>query len=201
MAMTRPLNGTVALVTGASSGIGAATARALAAQGAAVALAARRVDLLQQLSSDIAARGGRTLVLDSDVTDSAQAESAVDRTVRELGATRYRDQQCRSNAARADRERAARGVGANGEAQRARRPLHRPRGAAAFAECGAGWTAPCGRSGERELGGRPRRASQFGSVQNLTKFGIGAFSESLRQEVTGRHVRVSLVEPGAVDTE
>jgi NADP-dependent 3-hydroxy acid dehydrogenase YdfG len=35
----------------------------------------------------------------------------------------------------------------------------------------------------------------------LTKFGVGAFSESLRQEVTGRHVRISLVEPGAVNTE
>ena len=47
-------------------------------------------------------------------------------------------------------------------------------------------------------GRRPRAGS---GVYNLTKFGVGAFSESLRQEVTGRHVRVSLVEPGAVDTE
>ena len=46
-----------------------------------------------------------------------------------------------------------------------------------------------------------RRAARNAGVYNLTKFGVGAFSESLRQEVTGRHVRVSLVEPGAVDTE
>jgi len=46
-----------------------------------------------------------------------------------------------------------------------------------------------------------RVARRNSGVYNLTKFGIGAFSESLRQEVTGRHVRVSLVEPGAVDTE
>jgi NADP-dependent 3-hydroxy acid dehydrogenase YdfG len=46
-----------------------------------------------------------------------------------------------------------------------------------------------------------RVARRGSGVYNLTKFGIGAFSESLRQEVTGRHVRVSLVEPGAVNTE
>jgi NADP-dependent 3-hydroxy acid dehydrogenase YdfG len=46
-----------------------------------------------------------------------------------------------------------------------------------------------------------RQARQGSGVYNLTKFGVGAFSESLRQEVTQRHVRVSLVEPGAVDTE
>jgi NADP-dependent 3-hydroxy acid dehydrogenase YdfG len=46
-----------------------------------------------------------------------------------------------------------------------------------------------------------RRANRGAGVYNLTKFGVGAFSESLRQEVTKRHVRVSLVEPGAVDTE
>src|SRR5213080_818019 len=46
------------------------------------------------------------------------------------------------------------------------------------------------------------RVARSGSgVYNLTKHGVGAFSESLRQEVTGRHVRVSLVEPGATDTE
>ena len=46
-----------------------------------------------------------------------------------------------------------------------------------------------------------RVAREGSGVYNLTKFGVGAFSESLRQEVTGRHVRIALVEPGAVDTE
>jgi len=46
-----------------------------------------------------------------------------------------------------------------------------------------------------------RRATAGSAVYNLTKFGVGAFSESLRQELASRHVRVSLVEPGAVDTE
>ena len=46
------------------------------------------------------------------------------------------------------------------------------------------------------------RVARVGSgVYNATKFGVGAFSESLRQEVTKRHVRISLVEPGAVETE
>ena len=67
------LEGTVALVTGASSGIGAATAAALADQGAAVALAARRRDRLEQLAAGIQGRGGTVLVLECDVTDQAQA--------------------------------------------------------------------------------------------------------------------------------
>ena len=79
------LDGTVALVTGASSGIGAATATALAAQGAAVALAARRGDRLEALAGDIRDQGGTALVLECDVTDEQQATGAVERTVAELG--------------------------------------------------------------------------------------------------------------------
>src|SRR5260221_8039093 len=83
--MAERLDGTVALVTGASSGIGAATARALAQQGAAVALAARRKDRLEQLAQDITRDGGRALVIEADVTDKIQAQAAVARTVAELG--------------------------------------------------------------------------------------------------------------------
>ena len=83
--MQQILRDTVALVTGASSGIGAATATALADQGAAVALAARRRDRLDTLAAEIKDQGGTALVLECDVTDQQQAAAAVDRTVTELG--------------------------------------------------------------------------------------------------------------------
>jgi NADP-dependent 3-hydroxy acid dehydrogenase YdfG len=79
------LNGTVALITGASSGIGEATARALAQSGAAVALAARRTDRLNQLAEDITRNGGRALAIEADVTEKNQAQATIERTVAELG--------------------------------------------------------------------------------------------------------------------
>jgi NADP-dependent 3-hydroxy acid dehydrogenase YdfG len=83
--MKQALDGTIALVTGASSGIGAAPAAALAAQGAAVALAARRKDRLDTLAASIRDQGGTALVLEADITDQQQAADAVERTVAELG--------------------------------------------------------------------------------------------------------------------
>ncbi|MDQ1650202.1 MAG: hypothetical protein QOG60_2259, partial [Frankiaceae bacterium] len=83
--MAERLDGTVALVTGASSGIGEATALALAADGAAVALVARRADRLKSLAERIQGDGGRALVVEADVTDESAARDAVARTVSELG--------------------------------------------------------------------------------------------------------------------
>ena len=83
--MTAPLTDTVALITGSSSGIGAATARRLAAEGAAVALVARRRDRLEELAATISGEGGTVLVVEADVTSEQQAVAAVERTVAELG--------------------------------------------------------------------------------------------------------------------
>src|SRR5260221_4818291 len=83
--MAERLDGTVALVTGASSGIGAATARALSAQGAAVALVARREERLDQLAEDMTRNGGRALVIATDVTRKTPAPATVARPRAEPG--------------------------------------------------------------------------------------------------------------------
>ena len=198
--MTGRLDGTVALVTGASSGIGAATARALAAEGAAVALAARRKDRLDELAADIGAAGGRALVLETDVTEQQQAIDAVERTVAELG----RLDTVVNNA----------GVMLLGPIVDApveewdRMVALNVQGLLYVAHAAVPHLLAAAEDGPRRVSDLVNissvagRVARSGSgVYNLTKHGVGAFSESLRQEVTGRHVRVSLVEPGAVSTE
>jgi NADP-dependent 3-hydroxy acid dehydrogenase YdfG len=83
--MEANLTGTAALVTGASSGIGAATARRLADHGACVALMARRRDRLEALAAKIDQAGGTALVVEADITDRTQAEAAVQQTVQRFG--------------------------------------------------------------------------------------------------------------------
>jgi NADP-dependent 3-hydroxy acid dehydrogenase YdfG len=79
------LDGRVAVVTGASSGIGEAVARALAAAGAAVVLCARRAERLQELVRSLTADGGRAIALPGDVTDEAQAENSVRAALQTFG--------------------------------------------------------------------------------------------------------------------
>jgi NADP-dependent 3-hydroxy acid dehydrogenase YdfG len=195
-----PRKDTVALITGASSGIGAATALELARLGAAVAIAARRKDRLDQLAGTIADEGGTALAIESDITDQQQARSAVGRTVDELG----RLDIVINNAgvmllgpiADAPTEEWDRMIDLNLKAllyvAHAALPHllqaaeQEPRHVAELVNI----SSVAGRIARRNSG-----------VYNLTKHGVGAVSESMRQEFTRRHVRVSIVEPGAVDTE
>jgi NADP-dependent 3-hydroxy acid dehydrogenase YdfG len=198
--MAERLDGTVALITGASSGIGEATARSLAAQGAAVAVAARRKERLDQLAAAITQRGGRVLVIEADVTDQTQAQDAVERTVNELG----RLDTVVNNA----------GVMLLGPAVGA--PLEdwqhmvalNVNGVLYITHAALPHLLKAAQDGPRRVADLVNISSVAGrvarngsNVYNLTKFGVTALSESLRQELAGRHVRVSAVEPGAVDTE
>jgi NADP-dependent 3-hydroxy acid dehydrogenase YdfG len=196
--MAERLDGTVALVTGASSGIGAATARTLAQQGAAVALAARREERLDQLTQDIARDGGRALVLATDVTDKTQAQAAVARTVAELGRLGI----LVNNA----------GVSLDGPFEGASlddwdQMVHlNVLGVLYMAHAALPHLLKVAQDAPRRvadlvnissIAGRVARSGE--GVYDLTKFSVVAFSESLRQEVTSRHVRVAVVEPGTCD--
>jgi len=191
------LSGTVALVTGASSGIGEATALALSERGAQVALVARRADRLREVAGRV---GAGALVIEADVTDQAQAERAIEQTVAEFG----RLDTLVNNA----------GMMLLGPIENA--PLEEweqmvninVKGLLYCAHAALPHLLTAAENSPREVadvvnissvaGRTVRRGS---GVYNLTKHGVGAFSESLRQEVTARHVRVSIIEPGAVDTE
>lgn len=198
--MAERLDGTVALVTGASSGIGAATARALAADGATVAIAARRKDRLEELAKTIDADGGTAFVLEADVTDEAAARDAVQRTVDELG----RLDTLVNNA----------GMMLLGPIENApvdewqRMVQINVLGLLYMTHAALPHLLAAAESDPRRvadvvnISSVAGRVARSGSgVYNATKWGVNAFSESLRQEVTGRHVRVSLIEPGAVETE
>jgi NADP-dependent 3-hydroxy acid dehydrogenase YdfG len=198
--MTERLRGTVALVTGASSGIGEATAVALATEGAAVALLARRRDRLDDLKGRIEAAGGRAVAVEADVSDQQQAAGAVDSVVADLG----RLDTVVNNAGLMRIGPAAEAdpadwdqmlaVNVSGLLYVTRASLPHLIAAAADSPRGVADLVNISSTGGRVA--RPGTA-----VYSLTKFGIGAFSEAIRQEVLGQRVRVSVVEPGTVQTE
>jgi NADP-dependent 3-hydroxy acid dehydrogenase YdfG len=194
------LAGTVALVTGASSGIGEAAARELAAQGADVALLARRAERIGALAEELRQGGRRALAIEADVSERAQAEAAVERAAAELG----RLDVVVNNAGvmllgpivGAPVEEWEQMVEVNllGLLYVARASLPHLLAAAE--------SEPRRVADLVNISSVAGRIVRLGSgVYNATKHGVGAFSESLRQEVTNRHVRVSLIEPGAVATE
>jgi NADP-dependent 3-hydroxy acid dehydrogenase YdfG len=198
--MESTLTGTAALVTGASSGIGAATARRLAGHGACVALVARRRDRLQALAAEIDEAGGTALAVEADITDRTQAEAAVQQAAGRFG----RLDTLANNAglmllgsvADADPEEWNRMIALNVQGL-----LYTTRAALPH-------LLQAAEEGRRRVADIVNISSIAGrvawngyGVYSFTKFGVNGFTESLRQEVTQRHVRVGLVEPGGVATE
>ncbi|MDF3140850.1 MULTISPECIES: SDR family NAD(P)-dependent oxidoreductase [unclassified Streptomyces] len=198
--MTRRLEGTVALVTGASSGIGHATALELAREGASVALVGRREDRLTDLAAEISNAGGKALVVPADITTAEAAAEAVERTVDGLS----RLDILVNNA----------GLMLLGPAPGAdlndwRRMIDiNLMGLMYTAHAAVPHLVKAAAEGPRQVADivnigslAGRNAYAMSAVYSATKFGVGAFSEALRQELARQHVRVSVVEPGSVDTE
>ena len=194
------LEGTVALVTGASSGIGAATAQQLADNGATVALVARRKDRLDTLVADIEQSGGTAFAVEADISDRTQAEEAVAAVVTQAGRldilVNNAGLMLLGPVVGADADEWDRMISVNVQGL-----LYSTRAALPHlldaAENGPRHVADV--VNVSSVAGRV--AGDGSGVYNLTKFGVNGFTESLRQEVTRRHVRVGLIEPGAVVTE
>ncbi|MDX3103512.1 SDR family NAD(P)-dependent oxidoreductase [Nonomuraea angiospora] len=188
--MSNTLNGLVVLVTGASSGIGEATALALSAQGARVAVGARRADRLESLARKAP---GEVLALELDVTDQESVRAAVAATVERFDAldvlVNNAGVMLNGPIVGADITQWTRMVETNllGSMYMVHAVLPHlleRRGTIVQVSSTSG-----------------RIASTYAGVYAATKFGITAFSESLRQEVTTRGVRVVVIEPGFVATE
>jgi clavulanate-9-aldehyde reducatase len=188
------LDGRRVAVTGASSGIGAATAELLASEGAAVAVGARREDRLAELVERISSAGGTAHAISCDVCDEASARAFVEGAAEQLG-------------------------GLDGLINNAGVMLLGPIDGADTGQwrqmvevnvLGLLYCTHAALPILREGGGGDivnissvagRIATAGSGVYNLTKWGVGAFSEALRQETGWAKIRVTVVEPGFVDTE
>jgi NADP-dependent 3-hydroxy acid dehydrogenase YdfG len=192
--MAESIDGKVAFVTGASSGIGEATAEALAAAGAKVALVARRKDRIDALVERISAGDGTAIAIEADISEEETAKAAVERANEELGGLDF----LINNAgvmllgpvAGADTEHWRRMIDVNLlgllYCTHAALPI--------MGEAGSGHIV--------NVSSVAGRTAQLGSaVYNMTKWGVVGFSEGLRQEVLHANVRVTIVEPGFVETE
>jgi NADP-dependent 3-hydroxy acid dehydrogenase YdfG len=190
----------VAIVTGASSGIGAATARRLAVEGAAVALVARRRDRLEQLWDEINNLGGVALVVEADITQPELAEQAVARTLERFDRldvlVNSAGIRLLGTALHTTLEEWDRMTALNIEAT-----LHVTHEAVPYL-IDAAATSPRGVADIVNVSSTAGRVARAGSsVYNLTQFGLNGFSEALRQELLVERVRVGVVAPGMVDTE
>ncbi len=195
--MAGRLDGTTAVVTGASSGIGNATARALAAEGATVALLARRREKLDDLAAEL---GGNAEVHEVDVTDADAVREAIESVVREHGRldvlVNNAGYGTMDPALEADLGEWQKMVDVNLTGVLATTHIAVPH----LAEAAKGPRGIADVVTISSVAGRT--VSGPGSnVYAATKHAVNAFSEALRQELAPKHVRVGLVEPGLVDTE
>jgi NADP-dependent 3-hydroxy acid dehydrogenase YdfG len=197
---TPTLSSTVALVTGASSGIGHATARRLAAEGATVFLVGRRQDRIEVLAKEIEAQGGRAVALAADLTDADAAAGVVAATVERLG--------------RLDTLVNAAGVMLTGDSLAA--PLSEwqqmvdinVNGLLYVTKAALPHLIDAAADSPRQVADVVNISSIAGrfvipnaAVYNATKFGVTAATEAWRQEYARRNVRFSVVEPGLTETE
>lgn len=192
--MSGKLSGKVALVTGASSGIGEAAALALAAAGASVALSARREDRLKDLAARIETQGGKALALAGDVSDEAVAASTVANAAKHFG--------------RLDVVVNSAGIIQAGGVEDAnlaewRRVLDINLMAVLYVSRAA--IGPLKASGGGDIvnisSTAGRRAAGIFGPYSTSKFGLTGLSEGMRQELGAQGIRVSIVEPGATSTE
>jgi NADP-dependent 3-hydroxy acid dehydrogenase YdfG len=192
--MSATLEGRRAVVTGASSGIGEATAMALAGEGAAVALGARRKDRLDELAERIAGEGGTAHPFEVDISEESAARSFIEGAAEQLGGldilVNNAGVMLLGPIGGADTEEWRQMVGVNlfGLLYCTHAALPR------MQEGGGGHIV--------NLSSVAGRTANLGSgVYNLTKWGVNGFSESLRQEAMHSGIRVTVVEPGFVGTE
>lgn len=192
--MSKNVEGKVVVITGASSGLGATTARLLAAQGASVVLGARRAERLESLAKEIKADGGKALAVATDVTDRSQVQKLVDAAVKEFG--------------RVD-------VMLNNAGLMPLAPLERLKTDewdqmidVNFKGTLNGIAAALPHMKKQKSGQIINVSSVYGhkvgpgaAVYCATKFAVRALSEGLRQEVKPYNIRTTVISPGAVATE
>lgn len=200
MNLREPLTGTVALVTGATSGIGEATALELASLGAWVGLLGRRGDRLEAVAEDIARAGGMALALEADVTSADQVQAAVHR----LAETYGRLDIVVNNAGLMHTG----PVRSAPDGEWARMVETNLTGTLHVTRAALPYLLEAAQREPREVADLVTIGSTVGlrgaagaAVYGATKAALHRFSEALREEVTRKHVRVGVVHPGAVDTE
>jgi NADP-dependent 3-hydroxy acid dehydrogenase YdfG len=194
------LKGTVAIVTGASSGIGHATALQLAEHGAAVALVARRNDRIDELAAAIEDAGGTAYAIPTDITDRSQAVAAVARTIENFGRldilVNNAGYMILGAVADADVDSWDRMIAINQQGL-----LYMTKAALPHLQKAAGGDLRQVADIVNVSSIAGRTAFPTMAAYNLTKFGVNGFTEALRQELAASHIRVGVLEPGKVDTE